>query len=142
MWAPMWVTIGGALLWGPWPITVVDGDTVDRGWQRHRLVGFDAPEIRRAACEAERQRGLHAKARLAELLRSAQRRLRRIECAASSRVAGYGVHSSKIITTSEFSTRWIRIDSSGVRNSLSPFTGLWNLTPCSVILRNAPRLNT
>lgn len=73
MWAPMWVTIGGALLWGPWPITVVDGDTVDRGWQRHRLVGYDAPEIRRAACDAERQRGLHAKARLAELLRSAQR---------------------------------------------------------------------
>src|SRR5574340_1384976 len=43
---------------------------------------------------------------------------------------------------SEFSTRWMRIESSGVRNSLSPFTGDWNFTPSSVILRNAPRLNT
>jgi hypothetical protein len=51
-------------------------------------------------------------------------------------VAGYGVHSSKIITTSEFSTRWMRIDSSGVRNSLSPLTGEANFTPSSPILRS------
>jgi endonuclease YncB( thermonuclease family) len=57
----------------PWPITAVDGDTVDRlGW-RHRLVGYDAPEIRRARCPAEREQALAAKARLAELIASAQR---------------------------------------------------------------------
>ena len=54
--------------------------------------------------------------------------------AASSRVAGYGVHSSNTITMSDPSTRWICIDSSGVRNSLSPLTGEANATPSSCTL--------
>lgn len=61
------------ILLAPWPITVVDGDTVDRMWRRHRLVGYDAPEIRRATCPAEREKALAAKARLAALIDGAQR---------------------------------------------------------------------
>lgn len=56
----------------PHPITVIDGDTVDRWPYRYRLVGFDAPEIRRARCHLERERALAAKARLAELVASAK----------------------------------------------------------------------
>lgn len=55
----------------PWPIVVVDGDTVDRWPLRYRLAGFDAPEIVRAKCDAERSRGLLAKARLASLITQA-----------------------------------------------------------------------
>ena len=43
---------------------------------------------------------------------------------------------------SEFSTVWICIEISGVRNSLAPSIGLANFTPSSLILRSAPRLNT
>ena len=74
--------------------------------------------------------------------RRAQRSDNCIESAASSRVAGCGVHSSNTITTSESSVRWICIESSGVRNSLSPFTGEANATPSSATLRSGPRLHT
>ena len=63
----------GAVVLAPWPVTVVDGDTVDRMWRRHRLVGYDAPEIRRSKCPAEREKAMAAKARLAELIAGAQR---------------------------------------------------------------------
>jgi len=46
------------------------------------------------------------------------------------------------MTMSAFSARWMRIDSSGVSSSLSPFTGEAKRTPSSVILRSSPRLNT
>lgn len=49
-------------------IRVVDGDTVDRWMWRWRLVGIDAPEIRRAACPAERAAGIAARDRLAALI--------------------------------------------------------------------------
>ena len=62
-----------AILLAPWPVTVVDGDTVDRMYVRHRLAGFDAPEIRRAKCQRERERAQAAKARLAEIIAAAQR---------------------------------------------------------------------
>jgi hypothetical protein len=79
--------------------------------------------------------------------RCAQRSDMRIDFAASSRVAGrpsisYGVHSSNCITMSEFSTRWICIETSGDRNSLSPLIGEAKCTPSSVILRIAPSENT
>ena len=64
--------VGAVAMW-PWPVTVVDGDTVDRMYVRHRLAGFDAPEIRRAKCQRERERALAAKARLAEIIAAAQR---------------------------------------------------------------------
>ncbi|MGE8942004.1 thermonuclease family protein [Leptospira interrogans] len=50
------------------PITVVDGDTVDRGLLRYRLVGFDTPEIRQAQCPEERAKGQQAARRLTELI--------------------------------------------------------------------------
>jgi len=49
-------------------IVVIDGDTIDVGGVRWRLTGFDTPETRRAKCADERALGLHAKARLEELL--------------------------------------------------------------------------
>ena len=45
--------------------------------------------------------------------RRAQRSDSSIDCAASSRVAGYGVHSSNTIAMSESSARWICIDDLG-----------------------------
>ena len=49
--------------------------------------------------------------------------------APAASVAGYGVHSSKIITMSESSTRWICMRSSGPRNTLRPSTGEAKVTP-------------
>src|SRR3546814_10434924 len=46
------------------------------------------------------------------------------------------------MTMSEFSERWMRMDSSGVRNSRAPSMGEANFTPSSVILRMPCRLNT
>ncbi len=79
--------------------------------------------------------------------RCAQRRLMRIEAAASASVAGrpsiwYGVHSSNCMTMSEFSRRWICIEISGDRNSRSPLMGEAKCTPSSVILRRSPSENT
>ena len=71
----------------------------------------------------------------ARLLRSAQRSDSSIESRACCSVAGHGVHSSKIITMSESSARWIRIDSSGPRNTCEPSTGDANHTPSGVIRR-------
>lgn len=75
-------------------------------------------------------------------LRWAQRRLSSIERRATSSVAGYGVHSSKIITTSESSTFWIFMLSSGPRNTRAPSVGEAKVTPCSVILRRWASENT
>jgi endonuclease YncB( thermonuclease family) len=61
-----------AVLHWPAPIRIVDGDTVDRRGLRYRLVGFDAPEIRRAKCPSERAAGRAAAARLAQVIASAE----------------------------------------------------------------------
>lgn len=55
-------------------ISVIDGDTIRLHHQKPdvRLVGFNAPETRRASCEAERQLGAHATQRVRELVRSAK----------------------------------------------------------------------
>jgi hypothetical protein len=52
------------------------------------------------------------------------------------------VHSSKIMTMSEPSSRCTCIEISGLRNTGLPSTGDWNFTPSSVILRSSPRLKT
>ena len=70
-------------------------------------------------------------------LRSAQRSDSSIESRACFSVAGYGVHSSKIMAMSESSVRWMRIDSSGDRNTREPSTGEAKLTPSSLILRRS-----
>ncbi len=82
------------------------------------------------------------KASCASRERCAQRRLSSIERRATSSVAGYGVHSSKIITMSEWSTLWIRMLSSGPRNTLAPSVGEAKVTPCSLILRRCASENT
>ena len=57
------------------PITVVDGDTVERDGERWRVAGIDAPEIHGAKCAAERQRGIVTAARLVTLLEARGGRL-------------------------------------------------------------------
>lgn len=49
-------------------IRVVDADTVDRWLWRFRLAGFDAPEITKAKCPAERAAGRAAAQRLAGII--------------------------------------------------------------------------
>jgi endonuclease YncB( thermonuclease family) len=56
-----------AVLWQP-GISVVDGDTVEHGFWRWRLVGLDAPETRGARCAEERALGERAAARLRSLV--------------------------------------------------------------------------
>jgi endonuclease YncB( thermonuclease family) len=59
-------------------VYVVDGDTIHRGGERIRIIGLDAPETRRAKCEAERRLGYLAKARLVEIINSGKMRIRRM----------------------------------------------------------------
>ncbi|WP_299985895.1 thermonuclease family protein [uncultured Ruegeria sp.] len=49
-------------------VATVDGDTIDHGDVRYRLVGFDTPETYGPQCAAEKALGLKAKARLTELI--------------------------------------------------------------------------
>ena len=54
----------------PDDVRVIDGDTI-RLWQKGpdvRLIGFNAPETRRAACVAERELGASARGRLHQLV--------------------------------------------------------------------------
>ena len=74
--------------------------------------------------------------------RLAQRSDSSMERLATSWSAGYGVHSSKIITMSEPRARCTAMDSSGPMKTLAPSTGEAKVTPSSLILRMAPRLNT
>lgn len=64
-----WLAYG---IYTPKPIKVIDGDTVERGGVRHRLKGYDAPEIRQAKCPAEKKRGVTARARLEQLIATAK----------------------------------------------------------------------
>lgn len=55
-------------------VRVIDGDTIRLHHQKPdvRLVGFNAPETRRALCDVERDLGGKATARLRELVRSSK----------------------------------------------------------------------
>ena len=74
--------------------------------------------------------------------RRAHRNESSIERAASSCVAGHGVHSSNTIAMSESSACCTSIEISGVSNRRSPLTGEANVTPSSRTVRMAPRLHT
>lgn len=52
-------------------VYAIDGDTIDIGGQRFRLVGFDTPETYRASCDYERALGDLATSRLREIILSA-----------------------------------------------------------------------
>lgn len=64
-------------------ISVVDGDTIEVGSQRYRLVGFDTPEFsspRRKVSPDERALAELARERLAELLHSGPLDLTEVAC--------------------------------------------------------------
>jgi endonuclease YncB( thermonuclease family) len=50
------------------PLYVVDGDTIKLGTQSLRLLNIDAPEVGRAACAEERERGVRATERLRAMM--------------------------------------------------------------------------
>ncbi|RVH56255.1 hypothetical protein CN213_16035 [Sinorhizobium meliloti] len=60
--------ITAALLLTAASIAVIDGDTFDVAGERVRIANIDAPELRRAQCDAERRLAELAKRRLEELL--------------------------------------------------------------------------
>ena len=64
-------------------IRVIDGDTIAlKGWSQHvRLVGFNAPETRRAICEAERELGDKATRRLRDLVQTSKLDFEFVACA-------------------------------------------------------------
>ena len=64
-------------------VRVIDGDTIRIRQQRPdvRLVGFNAPETRRAICEAERELGDKATRRLRDLVQSSKLGFEFVGCA-------------------------------------------------------------
>jgi endonuclease YncB( thermonuclease family) len=67
----------------PDEVRVIDGDTIRIHHQRPdvRLVGFNAPETRRAVCESERELGGKATGRLRDLVRSSKLDFEFVACA-------------------------------------------------------------
>ena len=74
----------------PDDVRVIDGDTI-RVYQQQpdvRLVGFNAPETRRAACEAERLLGAKATRRLRDLVRAGNLDFEYVACSCPARTQG------------------------------------------------------
>ena len=71
-------------------VRIIDGDTIRIHHQRPdvRLVGFNAPETRRAQCEVERELGGKATARLRNLVQSSKLDFEFVACACSPRTEG------------------------------------------------------
>jgi len=72
-------------------ITLVDGDTIDVGPYRYRLVGFDTPEVntqRRKVSADEKALAIIAKERFAELLRSGPLDLTEVACSCPASTIG------------------------------------------------------
>lgn len=81
--ACLWASIGRAAPVNAEDIRVIDGDTIRIYHKRPdvRLVGFNAPETRRAACEAEQELGARATRRVRELVRSGNLDFEFVACA-------------------------------------------------------------
>jgi len=71
-------------------VRVIDGDTIRIHHQQPdvRLVGFNAPETRRAQCDFERDLGDKATARLRDLVRSAKLDFEFVACSCRSGTEG------------------------------------------------------
>jgi endonuclease YncB( thermonuclease family) len=71
-------------------IRVIDGDTIRVFHQQPniRLVGFNAPETRQAACEAEYQLGAKATRRLRELVRGGHLDFEYVDCSCPTGTQG------------------------------------------------------
>jgi len=74
----------------PEDIRVIDGDTIRVYHQQPnvRLVGFNAPETRRAECEAEAELGARATRRLRDLIRAGHLEFQYVQCSCSSGTEG------------------------------------------------------
>lgn len=72
----------------PASIRVVDGDTIDVGRDRYRLIGFDTPEVRtpsRKVESDERALGLKASARLKAIIANGRLDLQEVRCACTDK---------------------------------------------------------
>jgi endonuclease YncB( thermonuclease family) len=71
-------------------VRIIDGDTIRVHHQRPdvRLVGFNAPETRRAQCEMERELGGKATARLRHLVQSSKLDFEFVACACPTGTEG------------------------------------------------------
>jgi endonuclease YncB( thermonuclease family) len=72
-------------------ITVVDGDTIDVGAQRYRMVGYDTPEIstpRRSVSDDEKAVATLARERFIELLHSGPLDLTEVPCSCPASTLG------------------------------------------------------
>ena len=74
----------------PEDIRVIDGDTIRVYHQQPnvRLVGFNAPETRRAECEAEAELGARATRRLRDLIRAGHLEFQYVQCSCPSGTEG------------------------------------------------------
>jgi endonuclease YncB( thermonuclease family) len=74
----------------PADVRVIDGDTI-RVYQKQpnvRLVGFNAPETRRAVCDAERELGAKATRRLRDLIRESNLDFEFVACSCTPGTEG------------------------------------------------------
>jgi micrococcal nuclease len=62
-------------------LVATDGDTLLRGSETIRLIGYDSPETSRARCLSEHEWGERARARLQQLIDTNQPKLEIVPCA-------------------------------------------------------------
>jgi endonuclease YncB( thermonuclease family) len=98
----------------PDEVRVLDGDTIRVRQQRPdvRLVGFNAPETRRAICEAERELGDKATRRLRDLVQSSKLDFEFVACACPARRnAILQLRKALRHAQSQWARRWPNLDS-------------------------------
>jgi endonuclease YncB( thermonuclease family) len=80
--AYLWAKIARSASIDAKDIRVIDGDTIRVGQKRPdiRLIGFNAPETRRAKCDAERELGGKATSRVREIVRTGKLDLQLMSC--------------------------------------------------------------